>query len=264
MPIDPADEITARYDREAQVYRDDWAPILRRAGQVLLPELQGEDVRSVLDVGAGVWSLLPDLRSAFPGAFVVGIDRSRGMLALAPREASRAVMDAMRLGLASASFDRLLMAFMLFHLESPLSGLREARRVLRAGGFVGTLTWAGDLESNAIRHWNECLEQYGAVPTDAVAAARHDAVDTPGKMEVLLRNAGFRSPRSWVAELVTTIEIPHLLRLKTGLGAAKRRFDSLASPAREACLAEARGRWSRLASEDHVARVNVVYSVARA
>lgn len=264
MRIDPADELTARYDREAQVYRDDWAPILRNSGQVLLPELRGVGVQSVLDVGAGVGSLLPDLRSAFPGALVVGIDRSRGMLALAPRESSRAVMDATQLGLASASFDRLLMAFMLFHLESPLSGLREARRVLRADGLVGTLTWAGDLESNAIRHWNDCLEQYGAVPNDAAAAARHDAVDTPGKMEALLRSAGFSSPRSWVAELVTTIEPRHLLRLKTRLGSAKRRFDSLAPFAREACLAEARARWSRLASEDHVARVNVVYAVARA
>jgi hypothetical protein len=48
------------------------------------------------------------------------------------------------------------------------------------------------------------------------------------------------------------------------MGSAKPRFDSLAPVAREACVAEARGRMKGLASEDFMARGKVVYSVAGA
>jgi hypothetical protein len=81
-------------------------------------------------------------------------------------------------------------------------------------------------------------------------------------METLLRSAGFTSPRSWTGDLVAMIDAEHLLRLRTSMGSVKTRFDSLAPPAREACVAEARTRMRRLVREDFVARGKVVYSVA--
>ena len=56
-----------------------------------------------------LWSLtLPDLRSAFPGAFVLGIDRAQRMLQLAPRAVPLAVMDARQLALPPTSVDLVL------------------------------------------------------------------------------------------------------------------------------------------------------------
>ena len=101
-----------------------------------------------------------------------------------------------------------------------------------------------------------------ATPTDPDAAVRHDAVDSPEKMETLLRSAGLTSARSWTDDLVNTIDAEHLLRLRTSMGSSKPRFDSLAPLAREACVAEAHGLMRRLAPEDFVARGKVVYSVA--
>ena len=130
-------ELTERYDRDAEAYRELWAPVLRTAALPLARELSGTAITHVLDVGTGVGSLLPDLSIIFPDAVVLGVDRSRGMLALAPNRFGRSLMDAQQLGIRSGSVDRVFLVFMLFHLDDPSSGLREARRVLRPGGVVG-------------------------------------------------------------------------------------------------------------------------------
>jgi SAM-dependent methyltransferase len=256
------EKLTDRYNREAHTYRDLWSPILRTAGLRLLPELADTPVQRIVDVGTGVGSLLPDLRESFPGAFVLGVDRAKGMLELAPRGVPLAVMDARQLALPPASVDLVLLTFMLFHLEKPEDGLREARRVLRHGGRVGTVTWGGELESNATRIWTECLDAHGAVTADPATETRHASVDTPEKMETLLRNSGFTSPHSWADDLVSTLDLEHLLRLRTSMGSAKPRFDSLDPLTREACMANARHRMEGLACEDFVARGRIVYAVA--
>jgi len=228
----------------------------------LVRELADDAARRVLDIGAGVGALLPDLREAFPGASVLGVDRSHGMLALAPPLAARAVMDATQLALASASVDRVFLVFMLFHLESPAAGLSEARRVLRDGGRIGTLTWAGDMDSPAIRIWADCLDAHGAAPLDPATAARHDPVDNPDKVTALLREAGLRSARAWTDDLVFTLDAEKLIRLRTSLGSVKTRYESLSPAARESCVAEARRLMEALAPADFEARVKVVYAVA--
>jgi SAM-dependent methyltransferase len=256
------EKLTDRYNREAHAYRDLWGPILRIAGLRLLPELADTPVQRIVDVGTGVGSLLPDLRGSFPGAFVLGVDRSKGMLELAPRGVPLAVMDARQLALPATSVDLVLLIFMLFHLEKPEDGLREARRVLRPGGRVGTATWGGELESTATRVWTECLDAHGATKADPAAETRHASVDTPEKMETLLRISGFTSPHSWADDLVSTLDLEHLLRLRTSMGSSKPRFDSLDPQTREACVANARHRMEGLACEDFVARGRIVYAVA--
>ena len=87
-------------------------------------------------------------------------------------------------------------------------------------------------------------------------------MDTPEKMDVLLQIAGFTSPRSWADDLVSTLDLEHLLRLRTSMGSTKPRFDSLDPLTREACVATARRRMEGLTCEDFVARGRVVYAVA--
>ena len=262
MRDDRTDNLANRYNREAHAYRDLWAPVLRIAGLALLRELAGVRVQRVVDVGTGVGGLLPDLRSAFPGAVVLGVDRAPGMLRLAPGEFPRAVMDARRLAIRSGSVDLVLFAFMLFHLDDPGDALREARRLLRPGGRVATLTWGGELESRATRIWSECLDAHGAAEADPATAARHDFVDTPRKVEALLRASGFNATRSWEDDLVSSLDVEHLLRLRTSMGSWKPRFDGLDPLAQEACLAGARRGMERLAREDFVARGRIVCAVA--
>ena len=254
-------QLTARYDRAAAHYRELWAPVLRTAALSLIREVQGERVIRVIDVGAGVGSLLDDLAAAFPGASVVGVDRSSGMLALAPGRYGRAIVDARELPFAPASADRVFLFFMLFHLENPVAALAEARRVLRPGGRVAAITWAGEMESKAWQLWTECLDRHGAPPIDPAVDTRHAAVDAPEKVEAMLREAGFAESRAWKGELVCTHDPEQLIRLKTNLGPSKPRFDSLTPEQAAACLADARRRMAALAPEDFTARGGVIYAI---
>jgi len=258
---DRVDALIDRYDRGANDYRELWAPTLRIAGRRLLCELTSRPASRILDVATGVGAFLPELRAAFPSARIVGVDRSAGMLALVPREYPVAVMDACRLSVAPTSVDLVVLAFVLFHLPNPEAALREASRVLTTGGRVGCITWGGEFESTADRIWIECLDAHGARPNEPDVTARHDAVDTPSKMEALLDGAGFTVVRSWGEELVDRFDMDRLLRLKTNLGASKPRFDSLEPAAREACLQAARRRMAALTADDFVARGRVIYSV---
>ena len=248
----------ARDRRDAESYRELWAPLLVEPARRLVRELASPAVREVLDVGAGVGSLLPELAAVFPAAHVTQIDLSPEMLALAPRVAGRAVMDAARLGVRGEIADRLVMAFMLFHLSDPLAGLREARRVLAPGGRIGTLTWGAEMTSPAMRVWAECLDEFGQ---PALKKTDHAAVGSTAKMEAFLAEAGFSSPRAWTEELVAEFPAERLIRLRTELKASRPRFDALAPATRTAFLAELRRRLARLAPADFVGRATVVFAI---
>jgi ubiquinone/menaquinone biosynthesis C-methylase UbiE len=255
-------KLVERYDAHAAAYQELWAPTLRLASVRLLRELAGKRVRQMIDVGAGVGALWSDLRAAFPAAFLLGFDRSPGMLQIAPPEMARVVADARALPLASASVDVALLVFMLFHLSDPADGLREARRVLRPGGFVGTVTWGSGLASQATQVWTQCLDEYGAAPADPVTEARDELLNTPEKIDGLLRAAGFETIRAWTDNLVTMIGLEHLLLLRTRMGSEKARFDSLDETAREHCIASARQRLQALAPTEFTATAQIVYALA--
>jgi SAM-dependent methyltransferase len=258
---DRVEALIDRYDRGASNYRELWAPTLRIAGRRLLREFTSRPANRILDIATGVGALLPELRAAFPSARIIGVDRSAGMLALVPSEFPVAVMDACRLGIAPTSVDLVVLAFVLFHLQEPEAALREAGRVLTTEGRIGCITWGGEFESTADRIFVECLDAHGARPNDPDVITRHDAVDTPMKMEALLEGVGFTVARSWEEELVDRFDMDRLLRLKTSLGASKPRFESLEPAAREACLQAARRRMAALTADDFVARGMVIYSI---
>jgi SAM-dependent methyltransferase len=172
-------------------------------------------------------------------------------------------MDARHLAVGSQCVDLVLLAFILFHLDRPIEGLSEALRVLRPGGQVGTLTWAGNFQSQATRLWSECLDEHGAVRPDSNAVDRNEPVNAPEKIEALLSRVGFVSPRAWIEELAGTLNAEHLIRLRTSMGPDRPRLDSLEPVARQACVSAARRRMERLAPEDFIARGNVVYAIAR-
>jgi len=108
--------------------------------------------QAVLDVGCGTGSLATLVKSLNPGVQVTGIDPDPKALERAMRKAARAgVSIRLDRGFADAlpypdvSFDRVLSSFVFHHIapSERVRMLSEARRVLKPGGSLHLLDFAG-------------------------------------------------------------------------------------------------------------------------
>lgn len=137
---DPLASVRHGYDRWAAVYDHDANP---------LPALEDPHVRDalgdvrgldVLDLGCGTGRHTAYLAQA--GAHVTAVDFSEGMLEQARRKVAgaevRFVVHDLHdpLPFPDAAFDRIVSGLVLEHLRGPGPFFREARRVLRAGGYA--------------------------------------------------------------------------------------------------------------------------------
>jgi len=251
-----------RYSEDAAAYRQHWAPLLRALGARLLDGLPLDKAHRVLDLGAGVGFLLPEVRARAPRATVVGADRAPGMISLAPRDYPRLVADASRLGLSDGAFDAVSMAFMLFHLPDPATGLAEVGRVLRPGGALGVSTWGQDGSFEAFDVWIEELDRHEA-EADNPVPANHDLMDTEAKLAGLLGDAGFEVEATATVPVDDRADLEEFVARRLRLGHPKRRLDALDAQTRAACIAGARARLERLDAEAFVDRTPAVMAWGR-
>ncbi len=250
----------ALYTADALSYQESWAPVLRPHGKRLIESLPLDGCRRILDAGAGVGSLLPELAAAAPGATVVAADCSHGMLARAPAGYPRVTMDLGRCALAAECFDAAIAAFVLFHLADPRRGLRELRRVLRPGGALGTITWDGEPRFPAQLAWNEELNAHGAAPGDVLL--NHEPLCSPEKMERLLHSAGYDGVRTWTVELAHRYGREGFLAMRTSRGSSRRRVESLLPEQRASFWRRVHERFARMRADDFVDRSLMIFATA--
>ena len=255
-------KLSQLYNESAPDYEELWAPELLPLSRQLLPRLPLESARTVLDAGAGVGTLLPELQENAPLALVVGNDLSPGMVSRAPRDIARVAGDAGRLPFIDDAFDVAILAFVLFHLFDPRDGLAETARVLRPGGVVGTITWGAENDPAALQVWADELSASGAPPVET-SLAKHELLDTPAKLETMMERAGLEPIVSWVGEYRSTTTLDQFLDHRIRHGQSRRRLQTLAPPDRTECVARARRRLEALSPDDFTEISEVVYAVAR-
>ena len=263
-----ADEQTAmladRYTQRAEVYDALWSPIIRPVGERLVARLPlSSGTKTVVDIGTGAGALLPAIRRAAPGAVIVGIDRSQGMLLVAKEKHSSplALMDVQNLALAANCFNAAVVAFVLFHLPYPEQCLAEVNRVLKPRGAVGTVTWGSESVPPANAIWDDELQAAGAQVVELPAVDNRICCDSAQKITRLLEQTGFVSIRVW------TESIEHRWRPEDHFAYQVRmnsrlRLQSLDVRDRESCISRVRDRLSRAEDEMYIYRGEVFMAMA--
>lgn len=112
-------------------------PFLGRTRQRLLAAINEQSPGKLLEIGVGTGSHLDGYRASH----VTGVDVSTGMVQMASQHARTIggevkVMDGEALEFGDATFDRVVMAYVLSVTARPEKMLAEAWRVLRPGGFA--------------------------------------------------------------------------------------------------------------------------------
>lgn len=258
----PSAYLATRYSTGAAAYDEVWSPVIRPAGEALIHAMDLRAARRILDAGVGAGALADAIRSAAPEAIVFGLDLSQGMLELAVRREGLACVlgDAMALPSAAGTVDAVVLAYVLFHLRRPDAALREAVRVLRPGGRVGTVTWADEGGVAAGSVVDAALEDVGAPAPPW--SGDHDGLDSPSAVQRLLESVSLVPTAVWKVALEHQFTVDTFWRLRVSGGNSGWRLGQLEPAERTHVLRSIRPRLEGLPPEAFRFTGEVVLAVA--
>jgi ArsR family transcriptional regulator len=162
--------------------------------EALLALIPPEPEGRLLDIGTGTGRVLELLAPRVTQA--LGVDASKAMLALArarlsaPRFAHCAVRlaDMYRLPLADHSFETVVLQMVLHHAEDPAGAVREAVRVLTAGGRLLVIDLAdhdrSDLTGKLAHRWFGFSDEAINRMFTAAGVEWRDPVTVPGPLAI--------------------------------------------------------------------------------
>ena len=150
------------YDGAAETYERVNAPrLFDEPARALVAAVAPSPRAHILDVGCGTGAVSRAARVAAPDATIVGLDPSLDMLEAARRGGVAALVNAglPQLPFANASFDVVVCAFVLTHVDDPDASIRDMKRVLNSGGVLGASSWAAG-DDQFFAAWSEVVSRY--------------------------------------------------------------------------------------------------------
>ncbi len=128
------------FERWSDTYERSWMQwfLFDRVHRAVLNAIPADwQPQAILDIGCGTGRLLRKVRARWPGARLVGVDPTEGMIAHARAgmpEGEFHLGTAEALPLADGSVDLVLSTVSFHHWQDQAQGVREVSRVLRPGG----------------------------------------------------------------------------------------------------------------------------------
>ncbi len=179
------------YDTDPERYRLGMRTARAHTGADLygrVARLLGElGAGTVLDVGCADGALRAALPA--PGPWLVGLDASETLLRDHPPPVLRA--DARRLPVRDRAVDAVTALNVLYHLPDPMPALREAHRVLRAGGHLLAATIARTDSPEFSAYWTRSATSFDAEDAPGLLARVFESI----AVSLLGRAAGDASRR---------------------------------------------------------------------
>ena len=226
-PGRPATELSegvrAAYDTSARLWAEGPEPVYARLARALLaqPLLTGTLSTGTLstEMGAGLaGARVLDLGSgtgvaaraalAAGARSVVAADSALGMLRRCPGRLHPVAADATALPFRDGCFDLAVAAFCLGHLDRPVAGLREARRV---AGALAASSFAAGWNHPAKAAVDEVLAAFGYRPPSWYATFKRDTEPWASDAAALGRDAtaaGYADVRLWTITVDTGLSRP--------------------------------------------------------
>lgn len=204
---DTQETVREEYDRTASEYDSRWSEYIRATRRETVQRLPDATPKRVVDVGCGTGAMLAHLEQHRDIPSLVGVDLSRGMLAEANGNLSRAHLiqgsaGALQIGEDTADWVVSCNSFHFF--PDPAQFLDEARRVLRPGGRLIVTDWCDDFLACQLCDW------YLKITDPA-----HTRLFGEETLRRMVKSAGFQSVRAdtykidWLWGLMTvTARIP--------------------------------------------------------
>lgn len=271
-------------DPDARRYQEHWQPVLDAAARQLLQRVDAATrplphaISVVLDVGAGTGALTIPAARCWPGARVLGLDATAGMLSMARERASRLdrsgptarlewlVADAVSMPLEDASVDVAISSFVLQLVGDREAVLREIHRVLRPGGTLGFVTWmAEDVQMPADIEFDEAVYELELdEPDPAFRESKPGDYQSIDEARTELLRAGFRGADIDVRpeRLSYSWSREGYLGFKRGFD-ERELFDTLDSRDRSRLVERLLERWAALPDSAFTLQAPLVSAVAR-